>query len=121
MVYLIVLLFAVEWAQNQSQWLADRMNSDPFMTSHTREVDDVEMVLLSVLDHTGQLSVPARVDGFFALMCRVHKVWQVVFAWLWIATDTLTQQIVVFFGLVCLCGRVERRGRCFSSITWCCC
>lgn len=60
--------------QNQSKWLVDRMNSDPFMTSHTREVDDVEMLLLSLLDHTGRLSVPARVDGFFALMCRVQKV-----------------------------------------------
>lgn len=50
------------------------MNSDPFMTSHAREVDDVEMVLLSLLDNNGALSVPSRVDGFFALMCRVQKV-----------------------------------------------
>jgi hypothetical protein len=95
-------------AQNQSKWLVDRMNSDPFMTSHTREVDDVEMVLLSLLDHTGRLSVPARVDGFFALMCRVQKVRALVY-FLWCCLrQSKSSDSLHYHG-------------CSSSLTtWCC-
>ena len=50
------------------------MSSDPLLSSSAREVDDVELTLISFLDSSGALSVVSRVDALFTLMCRIHKV-----------------------------------------------